>query len=170
MRGSREAGAALVVTLVTITALLVLGALTVRNMRAEPVRARTTDAALYAAESGVAAAVQHLRGRCPDFSPLVEPKNHAPQRPAEIAGNGVRPGAPGNLFDRVDPDADSWYEVTLLNNPGDPGLDAGDDTDGVLVVRAVGHGPGRTSATVEVEVRADCAAGRVQLLGWRQVL
>jgi esterase/lipase superfamily enzyme len=174
-RASRQAGAALIVTLVTITALLVLGALTVRTLRTELVQtsqAGFAQVALYAAESGVAAGLEHLRGRCdPErgFTAFVEPDNRAPHSPAGIAGNGARPGEPGNLFDRVDRTAGAWYEVTVLNNAGDPGLSAGEDTDRTVVRRAPGRGPGRAATTVEVEARADCAGGPVALLGWREV-
>jgi hypothetical protein len=142
---SREAGAALVVTLVTITALLVLGALTVRTMRAEVGAAdRFTAAALYAAESGVSAGIEHLRGRCAGGGP--------------IAGNGARPGEPGNLFDAVDRAARAWYEVSIVR----------EEAGGVAVLRSLGHAAGGATATVEVEVAGECG-GTFEILGWRQI-
>jgi hypothetical protein len=128
------------VTLVTITALLLLGAVTVRTMRAEiGAGGRFPEAALYVAESGVSAGIEALRMACRG-------------EPPAIAGNGARPGEAGNLFDLVDRAAASWYEVTIAGGR----------------IRSVGYGPGRASATVEVEVepREGCAFA---VVGWRQI-
>jgi hypothetical protein len=89
------------------------------------------------------------------FSAWVEPNNVSAQTPTAILGNQVEPGDAGNPFDPADANADTWYEVTILNNVSDSGFAAGDDTDGTVVLRVLGHGPGNTVAGVEVEVKND---------------
>jgi hypothetical protein len=157
-----ERGAALVLTLVTIAALLGLGAVTVLSMQSElgsSGQSRFQQQALYAAESGVAAAIDYLRGSCHPqelFSASVSEANVDPPRPPQILGNGILPGQAGNPFNA---EAGMWYEVELLNNASDSGLAAGDDTDAVVIARVTGHGPDNTVVTVEVEVRGnDCIA------------
>lgn len=179
-RQRRQGGAILVVTLVALVALLGVGALAMlaalSEIRSSAIT-RFDRTALYAAESGVAAGLEHLRGQGAAgerFSALVTPDNAAPLRPDAILGNGRRPGAEGNPFAEG---SDAWYEVTVLNNPTDPGLADGRDLDATLVLRSVGHGPGQTQVMIEVEVRSDAllggaprATGPFTLVGWRQVL
>src|SRR5689334_2675594 len=120
----RQRGSALVVTLIVLTGLVALGGLTVLAVQggigaAGHERHRMT--ALYAAESGAAAAMDYLRHNVDSvskWSALVEPNNDVPQLPADIVGNGVAHGDPGNLFS---PDTLAWYEVEILNNPDDAG-------------------------------------------------
>lgn len=113
---------------------------------------RFQDVAMMAAESGVAAGMAYLRTEYDSdtrWSELVEPNNEDPQVPAALPGNQVQPGAVGNLFSSG---VTAWYEVTVLNNAGDPGLAAGNDQDARVVLRSTGHGPDGAMVIVEVEV------------------
>lgn len=157
-----ERGAALALTLIAITALLGLGALTVLSVQTEIQsggQSRFSQAALYAAESGTAAAMDFLRTNCstsdasrPFFSEWVEPSNASPQQPADILGNNKRPGEAGNPFTA---DLDLWYTVEILNNRNDGAFAAGDDTDAVVILRSTGRGPDQTVAIVELEIFND---------------
>ncbi len=155
-----ERGAVMVLTLVAITALLSLAALTLLQGGAElrlSGQSRFQQEALYAAESGNHAGIEFLRSNCnvgTFFSDFVSPANTAPARPEEIVGNDLRPGEIGNPFASG---SDIWYSVELLNNRADPGFLTGADTDAIVVLRATGHGPDQTVSIVELEVQnSDC--------------
>jgi hypothetical protein len=154
-------------TLIAITALLGLGALTVLSVQSElqsSGQSRFTNSALYAAESGTAAGMDFLRVNCSTtslFSAWVTANNEDPVVPSGVIGNGVRPGELGNPFaDNGEvANSDLWYEVTILNNAADEFLDDGLDGDGIVVIRSEGHGPDNTVAIVELEVMNDeCVA------------
>ena len=163
--GRRQRGSALVVSLIVLTGLITLGGLTVLAVQGGIGAAghqRHRSSALYAAESGAAAAMDYLRRNVDTtskWSAFVEPANASPQRPAEIAGNGAPPGDAGNLFSA---DVRAWYEVEILNNLDDDGFATGDDEDGRVIIRATGHGPNGTVAQVEwqVGVQITGAGGR----------
>jgi hypothetical protein len=150
----------MVVLLVSLAGIAALGGLTALSVRGSSSAAshhRFKASALYAAESGAAAAVDFLRRQTAAgvaWSTLVSPYNDAPSSPDGIVGNNRRPGDPDNPFGE---DTASWYEVTILNNPTDVGFVAGEDTDFRLVLRAIGHGPDDAVATVEWEVRGNFA-------------
>lgn len=154
------------ITLIAITALLGLGALTVLSVQTELAssgQSRFTASALYAAESGTAAGMDFLRQNCSIsdlFSALVSPGNANPPKPSGIVGNGVRPGEYGNPFDSGPvPNLDLWYEVSILNNIGDPHTNGIEDSDGIVILHSVGYGPDQTVAIVELEVQPDsCVA------------
>jgi hypothetical protein len=156
----RERGAALTLTLIAVSALLGLGALTLMSVQTELSSAgqsRFTQAALYSAESGVGAGMEFLRSNCVPqagqmFTPWVTPSNSSPLKPVNIVGNSIRPGVSGNVFSA---DSDVWYEVSILNNVEDPGFATGVDNDGTVILHVVGHGPDQTVVTLEVEVRND---------------
>ncbi len=145
------------VALVTIVGLLAIGAVTLLAVQSEISSAgasRFEQTALYSAESGVASGMEYLRTNCQTtglfFSDVVEPNNVNPQRPSSIFGNDRQPGQPGNPFTI---DSAAWYSVTILNNPGDSGMAAGDDADGTVILRSVGYGPNATQVTLEVTVQ-----------------
>lgn len=172
-RSSRECGSALVVTLLALVALLGIGSVTLLAVQSEAQSAgqdRFNNVALYAAESGAAAAVEFLRDNCDPtrlFSAFVEPFNQNPQHPPGILDNGRRP-AEKNVFRQFDPNSQAWYDISILSEITDPGYAIGDDTNGVVVVHAVGYGPNNTQATIEMEIRDDeclasaCAAEYAQ--------
>jgi len=172
----------MVVMLIVLVALGTIAGLTVVSVQGGAAAAnaqRFSSMALYAAESGAAAAMQFLKANVhrpapPSpvtdqyFSALVEPDNVSPQSPQGIPGNNVQPGTPGNL---LSDDQQGWYEVTLLNNPGDPGLAAGNDTDGIIIIQVTGHGPNGAVKKLVWEVRSltGVANQPLVLLGWREV-
>lgn len=156
MRRARERGAALAVTLIAITALLGLGALTVLSVQTEMSSAgqsRFSQSALYAAESGASAGMDFLRTHCSAtgefFTGYVSPGNANPPQPSDLVGNNVHFGQTGNPFD---PQTQMWYSVSIMNNPEDPGFIAGSDFDGVVVLHSVGYGPDQTVAAIELTV------------------
>jgi hypothetical protein len=164
-RQVRERGSVMVVALVILVALLGLGgyaAVSVQQGIAQIGHDRHEQSALYAAESGVAAGIDFLRRNYDElehWSAFVTPNNEAPVSPEQVRGNRARPGEPGSILDE---EAGAWYEVAFFNHIGDPELALGNDSDGRLIVHAVGHAPNGTSVSLEVEVRAD---GTVSLGG-----
>jgi hypothetical protein len=163
-RLDRERGSALIVVVVTLVALLSIGAVTILSVQAELTstgQRRYDQQALYAAESGVAAGMEFLRTNCASvnaFSGLVNQNNVNPQHPAGIVGNEVAPGGAGNPFGA---ETQAWYEVYILNNTNDPGfaLVANNDQDATVILQVTGHGPNDTRAVLEVEVyNASCMA------------
>lgn len=157
-----ERGAALALTLIAITALLGLGALTVLGMRTELLssgQSRFNQAALYAAESGAAAGVDFLRTNCKTvsfFSEWIMPRNENPQSPDAIVGNNKRPGQDGNPFLA---ELDTWYSVKVYNNVSDKDYNIGKDSDGTVILHSTGYGPDQTVATIELEVKNDVCTG-----------
>jgi hypothetical protein len=116
--------------------------------------------ATYAAESGVAAGLAYLREQYTTgtyWTSLVSPGNADPEMPEAVPGNGLRAGQGGLFSDG----SESWYEVTVLNNPTDPGFAAGTDADGRLILRATGYGPTGATAIVEVEVISSGSAATI---------
>jgi hypothetical protein len=117
--------------------------------------------ALHAAEAGVMAAAVFLRKHMVEgsgWSPYVAPDctvgpGNCPGKnavaPEEIVGNMQPPGAADNPFQ---PAAQAWYEITLYNNPSDPQIGPGKDSDNIIVIRSVGHGPDGARVVLEVEV------------------
>lgn len=179
----------MLVMLIVMVALGTIAGLTVISVQGG---AATTNAqrfssmALYAAESGAAAAMQYLKTNVhnkdapqPYFSDLVTKSNDPPNAPSEIPGNNILPGVAGNLLSN---DQQGWYEVTLLNNPNDPGFgsDSKRDTDGIIRIQVTGHGPNGAMKKIEWEVSTQPGevGGVIQqlvgkplvLLGWREVL
>jgi hypothetical protein len=147
----------MLVSLIALTGLAALGSLTVSTVQGNS-SATAADRfhaiALYAAESGGAATMEFLRDSVNSstrFTTLVSANNSAPKSPAAILGNGVQPGATGNVFS---PSLRAWYSVQLLNNREDPGFSTGSDEDASLIIRATGYGPGGATAILEWKVQA----------------
>ena len=165
----------MVVMLIVLVGLGTIAGLTVISVQsgsATTTNQRFNSIAVYAAESGGAAAMDFLRKNAgvagPFFSAYVNPNNVAPVPPPGIQGNGVPSGGAGNV---LSVDQRSWYQVVVLNNPSDVGYAAGDDTDGVVTIRVTGHGPNGTVAELAWEVRSNGVADTpLTLLGWHQVL
>jgi len=156
----------MVVMLIVLVALGTIAGLTVISVQGGSTQMsaqRFSAMALYAAESGAATAMQWLR------------THHAPnhftdalQAAATIPGNGIKPGGRGNL---LSDDQQGWYEVTLRNNPGDPGYADNQDTDDVVIIQVTGHGPNGAMRRLEWEVRRDHASlsTALGLVGWRDL-
>lgn len=161
--------------MIVLASLAVLAALTVLSAQGGASTSSTHrfhGMAVYAAESGGAAAMDYLRSQVDPtlgFSALVSPSNAAPISPAGIPGNNVAPGAPGNPFSS---DMQAWYSVVILNNRNDDGFAIGKDEDTTIRIHVTGYGPEGAVARVEWEVKADPSGvpKPFTLLGWRQHL
>jgi hypothetical protein len=173
----RERGSVLVVAMVALVALAALGSLTVVTVRSS-LSGTTHDqfkaVALSAAEAGISVGIDFARRNLhPDhlWSDLVYDNNEPPAGFVHpLPGNGAKPGEAGHLFSV---DAHAWYQVTILNNidDGPPTVDpdtgfithagylAGDDTDGRIVIRSIGHGPNNASVRLEVEIQSPTVFG-----------
>jgi type II secretory pathway pseudopilin PulG len=169
----------MVVMMVVLVALGTIAGLTVISVQGGSATAnaqRFSSMALYAAESGAAAAMTFLKANVatppptsePYFSALVEPSNSPAQSPAGIAGNNAQPGTAGNLLSN---DQQGWYEVTLLNNRSDSGYTTGKDIDGVIIIQVIGHGPNGAVKKLEWEVRSQngTSSDPLMLVGWREL-
>ena len=162
-----ERGNSLLLALIVMSALATLGSLTVVSMQSS-IQMSTNDRAqtiaMYAAESGAAVTMVALRQI---FNPaLPNPgwtawsayltENNNPPYPditPLVPSSGARPGDPKNLFDR---DQNAWYEIQLLNNRDDPSFGTGtltNDADGIVIIRATGHGPQGSLAIIEWTVQ-----------------
>src|SRR5215471_11771476 len=103
----------MVVSLVALTSLLSLGALTVVVVRgglAGSGQTRSGQQALYVAESGAHAGIDFLRSHCETvnlFTEWMSAGNASPQQPSGILGNNAQPGTTGNPFGSDD--SSSWY-------------------------------------------------------------
>lgn len=113
--------------------------------------------ALYAAESGGAAAMDYLRGvidPTTGFTALLQAGQTSPEA---IAGNNKLPGDAANPFSH---DLHAYYRVEITNNRGDSGYAAGTDTDRRVVIRSTGYGPDGATAILEWDVQS--AGGHIQ--------
>jgi hypothetical protein len=149
--------------MLVLTGLVTLGGLTVLAVQGGVSAAgheRHKSTALFAAESGAAAAMDFLRTNVDTdvkWSHFVEPNNVNPQSPQGIWGNGALPGESQNLFST---DVNAWFEVEILNNLDDGGYAVGDDEDGRVIIRSTGHGPNGAVAQVEWEVGVGVVHGQ----------
>lgn len=131
-------------TLSTLTVVSVEGGMSATN------NDRFHSIAVYAAESGGAAAINWLRGQS-SWTPYVSASNGTIQSPTGILGNNAVVGATGNPFST---DQQAWYRVEILNNRNDSGYATGADNDRRVIIRATGHGPNAALAVIEWEVAA----------------
>jgi hypothetical protein len=161
----------MVIVMATLAGLLTIAAVTLLQV-GRGIKASTQDSmrsgVIFAAESGASAGMDFLRLNANPvtfFSAFVSASNGAPQSPAGIAGNGILSGQTGNLFS---PDTKLWFEVTILNNADDTSFAAGSDADAIVILRSVGHGPGGTQVTLDVEVKWQVGLP-LSLTGWRQL-
>jgi hypothetical protein len=147
----------MVIALIALTGLITLGSLTVLSVQgglASSGHDRFQAIALYAAESGAAAAVDYLRKNydgAAKWDAYVSDGNVDPPHPPGIPGNQRAPGDSQNLFSTG---MQSWYDVAILNNPDDAMFATGGDDDGRVIIRSTGYGPNGTVAVVEWEVKA----------------
>lgn len=167
----RERGSVLVVALVTLSTLLMAGALTVLKVRRggqASAESRFQSVALFAAESGVSSAMDYLRSNVAPvtfFGAMVSPSNSAVVTPLAIPGNTLAPTDPNNLFTGA---LEMSFAVSVWNNPSDPGFALGTDTDGIVSLRSIGRGPGNSMVVVEVEVDGR-TPGPLEVLDWRTI-
>jgi hypothetical protein len=174
-RTNRERGSVLVVAMIALVALATLGGLavvTVRSSLSGTTHDQFKAVALSAAEAGIAAGIDFARrnlepGRL--WTGLVFPINAYPDGFVHpIPGNNVKPGEAGYIFS---PGWTGWYTVQILNNADDGpvqndfgffsyvGFRDGIDTDGRIIIRAVGNGPNNASVMLEVEIQTPTVMG-----------
>ena len=157
----RERGNSLVLAMVVLAALGTLSSLTIVNVQgglATVGNDRFHAIAIYAAESGGAAAMDFLRSNVnltTGWKTYVSPSNTSPQQP-NLPGNNQINGATGNLFST---DIGGWYSVQILNNRSDSGFATGDDNDKRVVIRSTGYGPNGSVAVIEWEITAQNVLG-----------
>jgi Tfp pilus assembly protein PilX len=174
-RRDRQRGNSLLLALIVMSSLATLGSLTVVSVQSS-LKASTNDRAgsiaMYAAESGIALAIEFLRSNWTGpgtWAPYVVPNSAPP-----FAANRALPGAPGNPFTA---DQNAWFEVLTFNNRTDT-VGPGIDSDDQILLRATGNGPQGSVAIIECEIRryAPPAAppalttAPVILVGWHVVL
>ncbi len=161
----------MLLAMIVLTGLGALSALTVITVQSG---SRTTSAdrfhsiAVYAAESGGAAAMNWMRENVDPtlgWSGVMQPNNTELASPSDILGNNVLPGATGNPFSD---DINAWYRVEIMNNKSDSGYSAGDDTDRRAVIRVTGHGPDGAIAIIEWDVMAGTDAAQRPCTGYAQ--
>ena len=157
----RERGNSLMLAMIVLGALGTLSALTVVSVQGGIATAgneRFHAIAVYAAESGGAAAMDFLRKNVnlsTGWKSYISPSNTSPQQP-NLPGNNQLNGAAGNLFSA---DIMGWYSVTVLNNRSDTGYATGDDNDKRVVIRSTGYGPNGAVAVIEWEITAQNITG-----------
>lgn len=170
-RPSRQRGSAMLVSLIVLTGLVALGGITVLSVQSGVSAAgheRQKTIALYAAESGAAAAMVALRTSFSSDNGWTDYVKVDPD-PLTIAGNGAHPGTSTNL---MSDDMNAWYEVEIINNTDDAGnnLITGtiQDLDNRVVIRSTGHGPNGAIAQVEWQVASYTASGSRPCPGYGQ--
>ncbi len=145
--------------LIILSALGTLGMLTVGGVRAgikTTGNDRFHSIALYAAESGGAAAMDYLRGVVDPTTGFTGILQSGQPSPDGVVGNNKVSGATGNPFSD---DIHAYYRVEILNNRSDSGYATNTDTDKRVVIRATGHGPDGAVAVIEWDVAS--AGGRI---------
>lgn len=159
----KHRGNAIVLALVILSAVGVLALLTVTSVRGgiQTVASdRFHTIAVYAAESGGAAAMDYLRSSIDPqtgWAALLSPANDTIQAPVEIVGNEKVPGDADNPFSA---DINAYYRVEILNNRSDSGFATGADNDKRVVIRSTGYGPDGATAIIEWDVQG--AGGQIQ--------
>ncbi len=168
---SRQRGATIIVALIVLSALLMTGTIMIlkvqRGARASS-QARFQSVAHFAAESGVSAGMEFLRTNVVPvtfFGAFVSPNNSVVQTPLGIPGNTLPHLDPANLFTGS---IEMSYEVSLLNNLDDPGFSAGNDDDGIIILRSIGRGPGTSMVVLEVSVDGS-ALGPLEVIHWNVI-
>jgi hypothetical protein len=151
----------MVLAMVMLAALGTLSVLTVVSVQggiATTGNDRFHTIAVYAAESGAAAAMDFLRKNVnlsTGWKSYVSARNTSPPQP-NLPGNNLASGAAGNLFSA---DMQGWYSVQILNNRNDGGFATGDDNDKRVVIHATGYGPNGAVAVVEWDITAQNVTG-----------
>jgi hypothetical protein len=159
----KRRGNAILLALIVLSAVAMLASLTVMSVRGgiQTVASDRFHAiAVYAAESGGAAAMDYLRSAIDPqlgWAALMSPANSAVSAPAEIVGNEKVPGDNDNPFSS---DIKAHYRVEILNNRSDSGFATGADNDKRVIIRSTGYGPDGATAILEWDVQG--AGGQIQ--------
>jgi hypothetical protein len=151
-RRQRERGNSLVLAMIVLSALGTLSMLTLMSVRSGMQTSsgdRFRATAMYAAESGAAAAMEYLRTR-------INPNNgwttYLNTSPTDLPGNDAAVGDAANPFS---PDLNAWYHVEILNNRNDGGYATNTDLDKRVVIRSTGYGPDNATAVIEWEIKSN---------------
>jgi Tfp pilus assembly protein PilX len=154
-RRDHQRGNSLLRALIVMSALATLGSLTVVSVQSS-LKASTNDRAgsiaMYAAESGIALAIEFLRTNWTapgTWAAYIRPNNTPTVTPA-FPSNGASPEDSNNPFGA---DQNAWFLVETLNNRSDTGYVGGTDNDDQILLRATGHGPQGSVAIIECEIR-----------------
>jgi hypothetical protein len=167
-RRDRERGNAMLVAMIVLTGLGLLSSLTVISVQGG---ASTTSndrfhaIAVYAAESGGAAAIDYLRTNINPTQGFTEWVDQPIESPSDIPGNNVPPGGTGNPFSD---DINAWYRVEVMNNRNDPMYTSNIDSDRRVVLRITGHGPNGAVAVLEWDVATGIDAAQRPCTGYAQ--
>lgn len=144
--------------MIIMTALGTLSVLTVFRVRGA-IQTQSSDRfhsiAMYAAESGAAAAMEYLRvaiDPTAGWTALISANNDSPQAPADIIGNDQPSGDTDNPLSA---DLGAWYHVEIYNNRSDLGFAGGTDQDSRVIIRSTGHGPDGAIAIIEWEITSN---------------
>ena len=138
--------------MIVLVALGMLSMLTLMNVRSGMQTSsgdRFRATAMYAAESGAAAAMEYLRSR---INPGTGWTAFLDQSPTDLPGNDAPVGDAGNPFST---DLHAWYHVEILNNRNDAGYTSNADLDKRVIIRATGHGPDNATAVIEWEIKSN---------------
>jgi hypothetical protein len=147
--------------MIVLAALGTLSALTVVSVQsgiATTGNDRYHAIAVYAAESGAAAAMDFLRiniNLTTGWKSYISASNANPPQP-NLPGNNADIGTAGNVFS---PDILGWYSVQVLNNRSDTGFATGDDNDKRVIIHATGYGPNGAVAVIEWEITGQSVTG-----------
>ena len=147
--------------MIVLSALGTLSALTVVSVEgglATTGNDRFHAIAVYAAESGGAAAMDFLRKNVnlsTGWTTYVSANNASPPQP-NLPGNNLANGVAGNLFSS---DILGWYSVQILNNRDDTGFATGADNDKRVVIHSTGYGPNGAVAVIEWDITAENVTG-----------
>ena len=178
-RRDHQRGNSLLLALIVMSSLATLGSLTVVSVQSS-LKASTNDRAgsiaMYAAESGIALAIEYLRTNWTGpgtWSPFVAAPPTLVALP--FPSNNAPPGAADNPFTA---DQNAWFGVEAYNNRLDPSIAVPADSDDQIVLRSTGHGPQGSVAIVEIEIRRYPFGGPtpavstepVIFVGWHVVL
>ncbi len=138
--------------MIVLSALGLLSMLTLMNVRSGMQTSagdRFRATAMYAAESGAAAAMDYLRTR---INPSSGWTLYLDTVPADLPGNDKPVGDADNPFSS---DLQAWYHVEILNNRNDSGFATSTDNDKRVVIRSTGYGPDNATAVIEWEIKSN---------------
>lgn len=155
MKRDPERGNTVVLALVVLSALGTLGLLALTGTRSSMQTAandRFHQIALYAAESGGAAAMDYLRGNLDPADGWTALLTSTALD--AVPGNNAQPGTPENPFST---DMQASYTIEIFNNRSDSGFSSGTDTDKRVIIRSTGYGPERAVAVIEWEVQSSAS-------------
>lgn len=152
----------MVLAMIVLAALGTLSSLTVVTVQGGIATAgndRFHSIAVYAAESGAAAAMDFLRknvNSSTGWKAYITANNASPLPEPPVPGNNQDAGTANNLFSS---DMQGSYKIQIMNNRGDTGFAAGNDDDKRVVIRSTGFGPNGAIAIVEWEISAQNITG-----------